>query len=55
MDMEQKDMSLYDIAYNQSFWDNFSLPPKTNYYKKNILELESRFGVKIENQFKYSN
>tara|TARA_B100001063_G_scaffold6977_1_gene5271 strand:+ start:25711 stop:26898 length:1188 start_codon:yes stop_codon:yes gene_type:complete len=55
MDMEQKDMSLYDIAYNQSFWHNFSLPPKTNYYKKNILELESRFGVKIENQFKYSN
>ena len=54
-DMEQKDMSLYDVAYNKSFWHNFSLPPKTDYYKKNIKELESRFGVSIETQFKYSN
>ena len=54
-DMEQKDMSLYDVAYNKSFWHNFSLPPETDYYKKNIKELESRFGVSIETQFKYSN
>ena len=53
--MEQKDMSLYDVAYNKSFWHNFSLPPETDYYKKNIKELESRFGVSIETQFKYSN
>ena len=54
-DMVQKDMSLYDITYNKSFWHNFSLPPETDYYKKNIKELESRFGVSIETQFKYSN
>ena len=54
-DMVQKDMSLYDITYNKSFWHNFSLPPETDYYKKNIQELESRFGVSIETQFKYSN
>ena len=54
-DMEQKDMSLYDVAYNKSFGHNFSLPPETDYYKKNIKELESRFGVSIETQFKYSN
>lgn len=54
-DMEQKDMSLYKIPYNKVFWNNFSVPPKTEYYKKNIFELESRFGVSIETQFIYSN
>lgn len=54
-DMEQKDMSLYKIPYNKVFWNNFSVPPKTEYYKKNIIELESRFGVSIETQFIYSN
>ena len=54
-DMEQKDMSLYKIPYNKVFWNNFSVPPKTEYFKKNIGELESRFGVSLETQFMYSN
>ena len=54
-DMEKKDITLYDVPYNKGFWDGFSLPPKTGFYKRNINELESRFDVPIETQFKYSN
>ena len=53
--LEKKDMSLYKIPYDYNFWKNFSLPPETNYFKKNKLELESIFKVSLENQFKYSN
>jgi hypothetical protein len=52
---ERMDMSLYKIPYNDNFWKSFSLPPETNYFKKNKNELESIFNVLLENQFKYSN
>ena len=52
---EQKDMTLYKIPYNQSFWDNLSIPPRTKFYDKNIGELESLYGVSIDTQFQYSN
>ncbi len=52
---EQKDMTLYKIPYNQSFWDNLSIPPRTKFYDKNIGELESLYGVPIDTQFQYSN
>ena len=55
LDMEQKDMSLYTVPYNKFFWQNFSVPPKTEVYKDNIKELESLYGVPIETQFLYSN
>ena len=52
---EQKDMTLYKIPYDKSFWTNISIPPATKFYKKNIGELESLYDVPIETQFQYSN
>ena len=53
---------IFDIAYIDviitlivAFFIQKSFCPKTEYYKKNINELESRFGVSIETQFIYSN
>ena len=54
-DMGQKDMTLYNIPYNDKFWKKISLPAETNFFKKNISELESLYGVPIETQFEYSN
>jgi len=51
----QKDMTLFNIPYNSLFWKNISLPPETKFFKKNIAELESLYGVPIETQFQYSN
>ena len=51
----QRDMTLYKLDYNQNFWDNLSLPPETNFYKKNINELEVLLDAPIETQFKFSN
>ncbi len=53
--LEKKDMSLYKIPYDDFFWKNFSLPPETNYFKKNKSELESIYKVSLETQFKFSN
>jgi len=51
----QKDMTLFKIPYDLNFWKNISLPPETKFYKENISELESLYGVSIETQFQYSN
>jgi hypothetical protein len=51
----QKDMTLFKIPYDLNFWKNISLPPETIFYKENISELESLYGVPIETQFEYSN
>ena len=51
----QKDMTLFKIPYDPNFWKNISLPPETKFYKENISELESLYGVSIETQFQYSN
>mgnify|MGYP001580723110 FL=1 len=53
--IEKMDMTLYEIPYNENFWNSISLPPETSFYKKNIRELESLFNVPIATQFKYSN
>ena len=52
---ENTDMTRFNIPYNQNFWTKISLPPNTNFYNKNIKELESLYGVPIETQFKHSN
>ena len=49
------DIGDVDITYNPVFWNNFSIPPATKFYKKNIKELESIFGVPLEVQFKTVN
>ena len=51
----QKDMTLFKIPYDLNFWKNISLPPETKFYKENISELVSLYGVPIETQFQYSN
>lgn len=53
--LENKDMTQYKTDYNASFWNTLNIPPHTRFYNKNISELESMYGVQIENQFKYSN
>ena len=53
--IEKMDMTLYEIPYNENFWNSISLPPETSFYKKNIRELESLFNEPIATQFKYSN
>ena len=50
-----KDMVDIKLPYNPTFWDNLSLPPDTDFYKKIKTELESNFGVPLETQYKYSN
>ena len=49
------DMGDIEIPYNQTFWRNFSLPPETEFYKKIKKELESNYGVPLEQQYLYSN
>ena len=51
----ERDMTLFKIPYDLNFWKNISLPPETKFYKENISELESLYGVPIETQFEYSN
>ena len=51
----ERDMTLFKIPYDLNFWKNISLPPETKFYKENISELESLYGVPIETQFEHSN
>ena len=48
-------MTLYNVKYDEKFWNDISLPAETNFYKKNIKELESLYNVPIITQFQYSN
>lgn len=50
-----KDIGDYEIPYNATFWKNLNLPPDSKFYKKSVKELESLFGVPIENQFNAVN
>tara|TARA_R110001592_G_scaffold104818_2_gene294893 strand:+ start:2224 stop:3423 length:1200 start_codon:yes stop_codon:yes gene_type:complete len=43
------------VKYNSFFWENFNLPPPTEFYKKSIKELEANFGVNIQTQFELVN
>ena len=44
-----------DVPYSASFWNNFTAPPATRFYKKSVRELESIYGVSIDVQFKILN
>ncbi|WP_299053691.1 carboxypeptidase-like regulatory domain-containing protein [uncultured Polaribacter sp.] len=52
---DKKDIGDYDIKYNPIFWKNIALPPATKFYKKSVKELESIYGVSLEDQFKSVN
>ncbi|NRD20679.1 carboxypeptidase-like regulatory domain-containing protein [Winogradskyella eckloniae] len=43
------------VKYNAQFWEDFNMPPPTEYYKKSIKELEASFGINIQTQFEYAN
>ena len=51
---QPKDMTRYKVPFNANFWKGIGIPPNTRFYNKNIAELESLFGVPVEQQFKYS-
>ena len=51
----RQDMTLYKRPYNKAFWKNLSIPPETEFYKKNISELENLFNVPISKQFEFSS
>jgi hypothetical protein len=52
LDLDIGDM---DVPYSDSFWNNFTAPPATKFYKKSVGELEAIFGVPIDVQFKSVN
>ena len=52
---DKQDIGDYSIKYNSDFWKNISLPPETKFYKKSVKELESIYGVTLEDQFKAVN
>lgn len=49
------DMSNYESNYDVQFWESLSIPPETNFYRKNVEELEGIYNVPLEDQFKYAN
>lgn len=49
------DMGDVKVKYDAVFWSNLSLPPETAFFKKNVKELESIYGVPLETQFKVIN
>lgn len=51
----KKDMGDIKFTYNADLWNSLSLPPATSFYKKSVKQLESIYGVPLENQFKFAN
>jgi hypothetical protein len=49
------DMGSQDLPYHPQFWKNLSMPPDTKFFKKIKSELESNYGVSLEDQFKIIN
>ncbi len=49
------DMGDIPVKYDPTFWDNFSMPPETEFYRKYAVELSSIFGVPLDVQFKLVN
>ncbi|WP_282135808.1 carboxypeptidase-like regulatory domain-containing protein [Seonamhaeicola maritimus] len=49
------DMGSLDLPYHPNFWGNLSMPPDTKFFKRIKKELESNYGVSLENQFKFVN
>ncbi len=46
------DMGDLNVTYNPNFWSNLSIPPASKFYKDSVEELESVYGIQLENQFK---
>ena len=51
----KEDIGDISFKYNPVFWQNFSLPPATAFYKKSVKELESIYNVPLEVQFNAVN
>ena len=51
----RNDMGDIPVKYNEAFWKNLSIPPETKFYKKNVRDLESIYGVPLDEQFKLAN
>ena len=49
------DMGDIPVKYNPQFWESFSMPPETEFYKKNARELRSIYGVPLDVQFQLIN
>lgn len=49
------DMGDYSLPYHPKFWEELNMPPGSEFYKKSVKELESLFGVSLEDQFKNAN
>lgn len=51
----KKDMGDIEFKYDAEFWKNLNIPPDTKFYKKSVEQLESLFGVSLEQQFELVN
>lgn len=49
------DMGDIPVKYNQTFWENLSMPPDTEFYRKYVRDLESIYGVPLGVQFQLVN
>ncbi len=49
------DMGDLKVSYNPDFWANLSMPPASKFYKESVKELESVYGIELENQFRNIN
>ncbi|MBL18482.1 MAG: hypothetical protein CMC82_01455 [Flavobacteriaceae bacterium] len=51
----RNDMGDIPVKYNEAFWKNLSIPPETKFYQKNAHDLESIYGVPLDEQFQLAN
>jgi hypothetical protein len=51
----RNDMGDIPVKYSEAFWKNLSIPPETKFYKKNVRDLESIYGVPLDEQFQFAN
>ena len=49
------DMGDIPVKYNEAFWENLSMPPETEFYRKYARDLRSIYGVPLDVQFKLVN
>ena len=49
------DMGDIPVKYNEAFWKNLSIPPETKFYQKNARDLQSIYGVPLDEQFRLAN
>ena len=51
----RNDMGDIAVKYNEAFWKNLSMPPETKFYQKNARDLQSIYGVPLDEQFQLAN